>query len=111
AVLVLAPNGLVMMAMSPVTARISSVYGPRTSLQIGLVVIAVAYGGGTLLMSAAWQISVVIAVVGAGVALAYGSLPALIMRAVPTTRTAAANGLNTLMRSIGTSTASAVPAV
>ena len=100
-----------MMAMSPVTARISSVFGPRTSLQIGLVVIAAAYGAGTLLMSAAWQVSVVIAVVGAGVALAYGSLPALIMRAVPTTRTAAANGLNTLMRSIGTSTASAVAAV
>jgi MFS family permease len=109
--LVLAPNGIVMMAMSPVTARISSAFGPRTSLQIGLVVIAAAYGAGTLLMSAAWQISVVIAVVGAGVALAYGSLPALIMRAVPTTRTAAANGLNTLMRSIGTSTASAVAAV
>ncbi|HWN27387.1 MAG TPA: MFS transporter, partial [Actinomycetospora sp.] len=31
--------------------------------------------------------------------------------AVPTTRTAAANGLNTLMRSIGTSTASALAAV
>ncbi len=109
--LVLAPNGLVMMAMSPVTARISSVFGPRTSLQVGLVIIAMAYGAGTLLTSAAWQVSVVIAVVGAGVALAYGSLPALIMRAVPTTRTAAANGLNTLMRSIGTSTASAVAAV
>jgi MFS family permease len=54
---------------------------------------------------------VVISVVGAGVALAYGALPALIMRAVPTTRTAAANGLNTLMRSIGTSTASALAAV
>ncbi|GAA4768427.1 MFS transporter [Actinomycetospora chibensis] len=109
--LTLAPNGLVMMAMSPVTARISTIWGPRTSLQIGLVIIAGAYGAGTMLLSAAWQVSLVIAVIGAGVALAYGALPALIMRAVPTTRTAAANGLNTLMRSIGTSTASAVAAV
>lgn len=109
--LVLAPNGLVMMAMSPVTARISGRWGPRTSLQVGLVIIAAAYGAGSLLTSAPWQISLVIATVGAGVALAYGSLPALIMRAVPTTHTAAANGLNTLMRSIGTSTASAVAAV
>ena len=100
-----------MMAMSPVTARISTIWGPRTSLQIGLVIIAAAYGAGTMLLSAAWQVSLVIAVIGAGVALAYGALPALIMRAVPTTRTAAANGLNTLMRSIGTSTASAVAAV
>jgi MFS family permease len=109
--LVLAPNGLVMMAMSPVTARISAAAGPRTSLRLGLVIIAVAYGAGTLLLSAAWQVSLVIAVIGAGVALAYGALPALIMRAVPTTRTAAANGLNTLMRSIGTSSASAIAAV
>jgi MFS family permease len=109
--LTLAPNGVVMMAMSPVTARISRIWGPRTSLQIGLVIIGVAYGAGTMLLSAAWQVSLVIAVIGAGVALAYGALPALIMRAVPTTRTAAANGLNTLMRSIGTSTASAVAAV
>ncbi|PVZ14366.1 MFS transporter [Actinomycetospora cinnamomea] len=109
--LTLAPNGLVMMLMSPVTARISARMGPRTSLRIGLVVIAVAYAASTVLLSAAWQISVVISVIGAGVALSYGALPALIMRAVPTTRTAAANGLNTLMRSIGTSTASALAAV
>ncbi|GAA4791477.1 MFS transporter [Actinomycetospora chlora] len=109
--LTLAPNGLVMMAMSPVTARVSAAFGPRTSLRLGLVIIAVAYGAGTVLLSAAWQVSVVIAVIGAGVALAYGALPALIMRAVPTTRTAAANGLNTLMRSIGTSSASALAAV
>lgn len=109
--LALAPNGLVMMAMSPVTARISAAAGPRTSLRAGLVVIAVAYAAGSVLLSAAWQVSVVIAVIGAGVALSYGALPALIMRAVPTTRTAAANGLNTLMRSIGTSTASALAAV
>ncbi|MHC1560248.1 MFS transporter [Actinomycetospora sp. C-140] len=107
----LAPMGLVMMAMSPVTARISAAAGPRTSLWIGLVVIAVAYLAGIVLVGAAWQVSLVIAVIGAGVALSYGSLPALIMRAVPTTRTAAANGLNTLMRSIGTSAASAVAAV
>ncbi|MEJ2860392.1 MFS transporter [Actinomycetospora flava] len=109
--LTLAPNGIVMMLMSPVTARISARWGPRASLRLGLVIIGVAYAAGTMLLSAAWQISLVIAVIGAGVALAYGSLPALIMRAVPTTRTAAANGLNTLMRSIGTSTASAVAAV
>lgn len=109
--LTLAPNGVVMMLMSPVTARVSAAWGPRASLRIGLVVIAVAYAAGTVLLSSAWQVSLVISVIGAGVALAYGALPALIMRAVPTTRTAAANGLNTLMRSIGTSTASAVAAV
>ena len=88
--LVLAPNGLVMMLMSPVTARISRVAGPRTALQIGLVVIAIAYAAGTVLLTAPWQVALVISVVGAGVALSYGSLPALIMRAVPTSKTASA---------------------
>ncbi|MEJ2867936.1 MFS transporter [Actinomycetospora sp. OC33-EN08] len=109
--LVLAPNGVVMMVMSPVTARVSARFGPRTSLRIGLVIISVAYVLGVFLLSAPWHVALVISLVGAGVALAYGSLPDLIMRAVPTDRTAAANGLNTLMRSVGTSTASAVAAV
>ncbi|NYD36355.1 MFS transporter [Actinomycetospora corticicola] len=109
--LVLAPNGVVMMVMSPVTARVSARFGPRTSLQLGLVIIVIAYALGTMLLSQPWHVALVISLVGAGVALAYGSLPDLIMRAVPTDKTAAANGLNTLMRSVGTSTASAVAAV
>ena len=109
--LVLAPNGVVMMLMSPVTARLSRRFGPRTSLQVGLVIIAVSYALGIVLVHGPWQVGLTIAAIGAGVALAYGSLPALIMRAVPTSETASANGLNTLARSVGTSTASAVAAV
>src|SRR5690606_21355127 len=49
-------------------------------------------------------------IVGVGTSLAYAALPTLIMRAVPVTETASANGLNTLLRSIGTSTSSATVA-
>jgi hypothetical protein len=59
-------------------------------------------------MSAAWQSLVIAVVLGAGIGLAYSSLPALIVGAVPASQTGAANGLNTLMRSIGTSVSSAV---
>ena len=45
-----------------------------------------------------------------GAALAYSALPLLIMDAVPSTETAAANSLNTLMRMLGTSSCSAVAA-
>jgi MFS family permease len=45
---------------------------------------------------------------GVGLSLAYSSLPALIVSAVPASETGSANGLNTLMRSIGTSVSSAV---
>ncbi|GAA4123852.1 MFS transporter [Streptomyces tunisiensis] len=106
--LCVAPLGLTMMFTAPVYARLSARYGPKVTLIIGLLVIAAGYGGGLGLMSAAWQTVVTSVVLGAGIGLAYSSLPALIVGAVPASETGAANGLNTLMRSIGTSVSSAV---
>ncbi|MGW1542643.1 MFS transporter [Streptomyces sp. NPDC002309] len=103
-----APLGLTMMFTAPVYARLSARYGPRTTLIIGLLIIGLGYAGGLGLMNAAWQTVVISVVLGAGIGLAYSSLPALIIGAVPASETSAANGLNALMRSIGTSTASAV---
>ncbi|HLL35691.1 MAG TPA: MFS transporter [Streptomyces sp.] len=106
--LCVAPLGLTMMFTAPVYARLSARYGPKVTLITGLLVIAVGYGGGLGLMDAAWQTVVTSVVLGAGIGLAYSSLPALIVGAVPASETGAANGLNTLMRSIGTSVSSAV---
>ncbi|WP_217252428.1 MFS transporter [Streptomyces sp. AC602_WCS936] len=106
--LCVAPLGLTMMFTAPVYARLSARYGPRTTLIAGLLIIAVGYGGGLGLMNAAWQTVVTSVLIGAGIGLAYSSLPALIIGAVPASETGAANGLNTLMRSFGTSVSSAV---
>ena len=106
--LCVAPLGLTMMFTAPVYARLSARYGPRTTLITGLLIIGIGYGGGLGLMDAAWQTIVTSVVLGAGIGLAYSSLPALIVGAVPASETGAANGLNTLMRSIGTSVSSAV---
>jgi hypothetical protein len=62
-------------------------------------------------MDAVWHFVLVSCVIGAGIGFTYGSMPALIMGAVDPSETAAANSLNTLMRSIGTSTASAIAGV
>ncbi|WP_089960120.1 MFS transporter [Lentzea xinjiangensis] len=109
--LVLVPSGLVMMAMAPVSARISNARGPRVTLVLGALVVAIGYGAGVVMLSAIWQLVVISAVIGAGIGLGYGAMPALIMSAVPMSETAAANSLNTLMRAIGTSTSSAVAGV
>ncbi|MFF1272741.1 MFS transporter [Streptomyces marokkonensis] len=106
--LCVAPLGLTMMFTAPVYARLSARYGPKTTLILGLLIIAAGYAGGLGLMDAAWQTVVTSVVLGAGIGLAYSSLPALIIGAVPASETGAANGLNTLMRSIGTSVSSAV---
>ncbi|MBN9792553.1 MFS transporter [Pseudonocardia sp. TMWB2A] len=109
--LVLAPGGLCMMAMSPVSARISAARGPRTTLMVGAVVVATGYGLGAAFHAAIWQLVLSSVVISSGVGLAYGAMPALVMAAVPVTQTAAANSLNNLMRAIGLSTAGAVAGV
>lgn len=109
--LVMAPNGLVMMATAPLSARISKTKGPKVTLMLGALVVAVGYGLSVAMMSALWQLVLVSSIIGAGVGLAYGAMPSLVMGAVPVSETAAANSLNTLMRSIGTSVSSAVAGV
>jgi len=106
--LLVAPLGLTMMLTAPVYARLSARYGPKVTLILGMLIIAIGYGAGLGLMSAPWQSLVIAVILGAGIGLAYSSLPALIVGAVPASETGAANGLNTLMRSIGTSVSSAV---
>ncbi|CAL9323396.1 MFS transporter [Streptomyces sp. SudanB182_2057] len=109
--LVMAPQGLVMMATAPLSALVTKSRGPKTTLMTGALIVAAGYGLNIVLMSEIWHLVLVSCVIGAGVGFAYGAMPALIMGAVPPSETAAANSLNTLMRSIGTSVASAVAGV
>ncbi|MYW68712.1 MFS transporter [Streptomyces sp. SID8379] len=102
------PGGLMMMIVAPLGGKLTGKQGPKVTLLLGSVVIAIGYGISVFLMGAAWQLTVVMCVITAGVGLAYGAMPALIMGGVPQSETAAANSFNTLMRSIGTSASSAV---
>ncbi|MFD8717822.1 MFS transporter [Streptomyces sp. NPDC059629] len=106
--LVMAPQGLMMMAVSPFGARITKSRGPKATLMTGSVIVGAGYLLTMGMMSGIWQVIVASCVVATGVGFAYGALPALIMEAVPVSETAAANGLNALMRSIGTTGSSAV---
>lgn len=107
----MAPAGIMMMVVSPISGRLIDARGPKTALCLGAVVLAVGYGVSLVLMGSAWGLAVSGIVINTGVAFAYGSMPALIMRAVPRSETASANGFNTLMRSLGTTIGSAVVGV
>ncbi|MFF2088190.1 MFS transporter [Nocardia sp. NPDC058176] len=109
--LAMAPTGLVMMLLSPVSARLSAKKGPKLTLGLGSAVIGLGYLCAVVMMDSVWQIMLASVIVAGGVGLAYAAMPALIMGAVPITETGAANGLNSLMRSIGTSTSAAVMGV
>jgi MFS family permease len=104
----LAPGGLAMMVTSPLAARVSAVRGPRFTLVTGALIISASYGAGLFLLAAPWQIMVLNVLVAVGVGFGYASMPALINAAVPMSETAAANGINALARSLGTSISSAV---
>ncbi|MCX5128385.1 MFS transporter [Streptomyces sp. NBC_00347] len=108
--LCLLPGGLAMVALSPVSARLSAAHGPRTALALGAAVMTLGYLVRLFTNHALWLIVAGATVVACGTALAYSALPALVMRAVPVTETGAANGLNTLMRSVGQACCSAVVA-
>lgn len=109
--LYVAPMGVAMMLVSPLSARINATRGPKVSLIAGLLVIAATYGGGTAMLDSVWQVALLATALGVGVGIAYSAMPTLIISAVPPHETGAANGLNTLMRSIGMSTSSAVVGV
>jgi MFS family permease len=108
--LVLLPAGLLMVAMSPVAAWLIRVYGPRLMLVVGAVTIGVGFVLRAFLHHSVLEVMLASGISSVGTAVAFAAMPTLIMRSVPITETASANGLNTLLRAIGTSSASATVA-
>ncbi|MET9593214.1 MFS transporter [Streptomyces sp. NPDC006516] len=104
----MAPGGVMMMIVSPLGGKLINARGPKIALVLGALVISLGYGLSLFLMGSAWGLMLVGIVINSGVGLAYGAMPALIMSSVPLSETAAANGFNTLMRSLGTTIGSAV---
>ncbi|XAS74388.1 MFS transporter [Micrococcaceae bacterium Sec5.1] len=108
--LCMVPSGLAMVSFAPISGRIIRAFGGKIALMSGAVVMIVGYVGRVFFYdSIAWVI-IGSTVVSVGTAIAFASMPTLIMAAVPITETASANGLNSLVRSIGTSTSSAAVA-
>ncbi|WP_431309335.1 MFS transporter [Gordonia sesuvii] len=111
--LVLAPSGILMFVFSHVSARLTAAFGPRVSLATGGVVIGAGYIVFIVALSGPWTMNwgIMLAVacfIGAGLGVAYSAMPALIMQSVRVEQTGEANGVNALMRVVGTSTSAAV---
>lgn len=104
------PSGLIMLVLSPVSARISAARGPKITLALGAAVIATGYATRIVDSRHMWMIILGAAVVSVGTTLAYSALPTLILQAVPASQTASANGVNVLLRTIGQATCSAAVA-
>ena len=105
------PSGLMMVLLSPVSGALLSRWGGRPTLMLGCSIMAVTYAGRVYFSNNLAEVMIGSTLVGMGTALAFAAAPTLIMESVPVTETTSANGLNTLVRSIGTSIGSAVVAL
>lgn len=105
--LAMIPGGVLMVVMAPVSAALTRRFGARITLVAGLAITGLGYVVRVLADGTLAALVVGITVVSLGIAVCYAAMPVLIMRSVPITETAAANGLNTVVRAIGTATCSA----
>jgi MFS family permease len=105
--LAMIPSGLAMIVFAPVSGRMINRYGGRITLITGVAVMGVAYIGRVYSPHTLSGVIIGSTVVSIGTAIAYASMPTIIMGSVPITETASANGLNALLRAVGTSTSSA----
>jgi MFS family permease len=108
--LCMVPSGLAMVLFAPVSGGIIRRFGGQTALITGASVMIAGYVGRVFFWDSITSVIIGSTVVSIGTAIAYAAMPTLIMGAVPITETASANGLNSLVRSIGTSTSSAAVA-
>ncbi|MFT3899546.1 MAG: MFS transporter [Gordonia sp. (in: high G+C Gram-positive bacteria)] len=111
--LYLIPGGLMMVVFAAVGAIVAKKLGGRIALATGGVVMSLGYLLALIPLGAGWHIEpwfvmVIASTVSAGIGIAYAVMPALIMAAVPQRQTGEANGVNSLIRSLGTAVAAAV---
>lgn len=108
--LAMLPNALGMLAVAPVSARLADRFGPHTVLAVGAAIgllgnLLRIVATPTSLLAVVWT-----TVVGIGVGIGYAALPMLVARFAPGPQIGEANGVNALVRAIGTAVASAAVA-
>ncbi|MFJ5263328.1 MFS transporter [Streptomyces sp. NPDC088387] len=108
--LLLAPGSLAFGLAAPLAAHLVRRYGPEVAFCSGALCMGVSYAARTLPGPGLGWILTASLAVSAGASLAFGALPSLVLALSPASEAASASGLNALMRSLGTSTASAVVA-
>ncbi|MGI5940068.1 MAG: MFS transporter [Thermoleophilia bacterium] len=108
AALALAPGGVAMILVAGPAARLMALKGAKATLITGAAVVALGYLVALFFGEAVWEIMVAAVIIGAGIGAAYAAAPALIVGAVPQSETSEANGVNSLVRSIGGSISAAV---
>lgn len=101
--LLMAPGSIAMMATSPLSARLTDRTSARTTLAVGAATIGIGYATRPLMLGSLVALAISVAVVNAGVGLAYAAMPTTIMQHVPPSELGSANAIGTLTRAVGAS--------
>lgn len=106
AALVMLPGSVVQVVIAPLNGALLNRHGGRIMLMIGGVIMSIGYVARMLMSSSVIDIMISTTIVGLGGSLAFAAMPTIIMKSIPRSMTAAGNGLNALIRQIGTSASS-----
>lgn len=106
--LCLLPSGLAMLVLAPLAARLIRSWGGGRTLAFGAVVVGLGWFMRIVAVDSLWEVVVGTTIVGAGTGIGYAAMPSLINEHSRQVELAAANGLNSLTRTLGGSVAAAV---
>jgi EmrB/QacA subfamily drug resistance transporter len=99
--LILLPSSLFTFALGLSSGRLSKRYGSKAVLVAGLIISIVTFGLLALAHAAEWEILLAMVIQGVGFGMAFASISALVVEAVPPAQTGVANGMNANIRTIG----------
>jgi len=108
--LVLVPFSAASVSASRLSPIISQRFGPTMVIPIGSLAFVLAMVMFLFFRDNLWEILLVMAIGGLGVGCTFAAMPAFIVRAVPSTETGSALGVNQVLKVIGSSLGSALTA-
>ena len=109
--LAVATTAFAQVLVSPFAGMLIDRWNGRAVLLIGSVVTTVACAVRLVVPGTVVTVTACAFVIAGGTAVSFAALPGLVMAAAPESESSAANGINTLLRSIGASLASATLAM
>src|SRR5699024_3923418 len=95
---------------APLTSVLVTRIGPKLPLSLGGVLAAPAFAALAIWNSEQWYFLVALAVIGMGVGLSMAAMPQMLNLGVPHSQTGIANGMNSTLRELGSSSGSAMAA-
>lgn len=104
------PASFAMMIFALVAARVSDRFGARSAMFVGALFLIVGYAVHAVPDKPVWTVVSAVFIAAIGTTFVYCTLPLLILGAVPASQNAAANGVNVLLRTVGSTVCSATVA-